>query len=182
MRQAIALAVSGTLWLAGCAVTDEKYPAGWDPLPPPMSASCARYAGSYADRGEPNASGSQPSLTYALFGHHSGWQKAERVDFALPREGALEITVWEAQKPLLSRTLTTKADEFTCKDGRMVVRSRRWVAAELVSGRENITIEFSDDGPRLVAHVLESTYGAIFAVVPIAGTAGRWHRFARLSP
>lgn len=182
MRQAIALAVLGTVWLAGCAITDEKYPLAWDPLPRPASADCARFAGSYADRGEASAPGSHPSLTYALFGHHSGWQQAQRVDFALPQPGVLEITAWASDKPLLTRSFTTKADEFACKDGRVLVRSRRWVAAELVAGRENVTIEFSDAGRQLVAHVMESTYGAIFAVVPIAGTASRWHRFARVSP
>jgi hypothetical protein len=62
-----------------------------------------------------------------------------------------------------------------------VVRSRRWVAADVVAGREDVTIEFSQADASLVAHVRESTYGAIFAVVPIAGTASHWYRFARLS-
>ena len=182
MRQAFAAAVFAALVLTGCAVTDEKYPLTWDPLPPSMSADCARFAGSYADRGEMTSFGSRPSLSYGLFGHHSGWQKARRVDFALPQEGLLEITAWDAEKPLFKRTLTAKAREFACKDGRLVVRSKRWVAADLVAGREDVTIELSDAGSHLVAHVLEKTYGAIFAVVPIAGTAVHWYRFARLKP
>lgn len=182
MRQAFALAVFGVLSLAGCAVTDEQYPARWDPPPPPMSADCARFAGSYADRGETTSSGSQPSLTYGLFGHHSGWQKARRVDFVLPQDGVLEIAAWDDEKPLFKRTLTSKAGDFACKNGRLVVRSKRWVAADLIAGREDVSIEFSDAGSQLVAHVQETTYGAIFAVVPIAGTAARWYRFARLKP
>ena len=181
MRQALALAVSGVLSLAGCAVTDEKYPANWDPPPLPRSADCARFAGSYADRGEMTASPSQPSLTYGLFGHHAPWRSARRVDFALPQPGVLEITAWDAEKPLLKRTLTSAAGEVACKDGRLVVRSKRWVAADIVAGREEVTLEFSDAGAQLVAHVLESTYGAIFAVVPIAGTSAHWYRFARLA-
>ena len=180
MRQTFALAVFAALSLGGCAVTEEQYPLSWDPLPPPMSANCARFAGSYADRGETTASSSQPSLTYGLFGHHSGWQKTQRVDFALPQAGVLEITAWDAEKPLFKRTLTSKTGEFACKDGRLVVRSKRWVAADLVAGREDVTIEFSDTGSQLIAHVLETTYGAIFAVVPIAGTAVHWYRFTRL--
>jgi hypothetical protein len=182
MRQPFALAVAAVVWLAGCAVTDDRYPAGWDPLPPAASADCARFAGSYADRGEMTASASEPSLTYGLFGHHSGWQKAQRVDFAFPQPRVLEITAWEADKPLLKRTLSEKAGELACKDGRLVVRSKRWVAGELVAGREDVTIEFSDAGRQLVARVRERTYGAIFAVVPIAGTAVHWYRFARLNP
>lgn len=182
MRQALALAVSGAVWLAGCAVTDEKYPAGWDPLPQPASADCGAFAGSYADRGEMTASGSEPSLTYGLFGYHSAWQKARRVDFALPQDGVLEITAWDAEQPLFKRMLSAQAGEFACNNGRLLVRSKRWVAADIVAGREDVTIELSDAGSRLVAYVKESTYGAIFAVVPIAGTAAHWYRFARLKP
>jgi len=182
MRRAIALAVSGTLWLAGCAVTDEIYPPEWSPLPPPRSADCARFAGSYADRGEMRNPASQPSLTYGLFGPRSPWQSARRVDFAFPQPGALEITAWDAGGLLLKRTLASQAGEFACRDGRLVVRSKRWVAADVVAGHEDVTLEFSEAGAQLVAHVKESTYGAIFAVVPIAGTAARWYRFARLAP
>ncbi|HEX6265855.1 MAG TPA: hypothetical protein VFZ81_03045 [Burkholderiales bacterium] len=178
MRPGIFLAMC----LAGCAVTEQDYPAAWDPLPQPAASSCARFAGSYADRGETAGARAEPSLTYGLFGHHSAWKEARRVDLALPAEGVLEITAWDDEKPLFKRTLTSKAREFRCKDGELVVRSKRWVAADVVAGREDVTIAFSLAGPRLVAHVKESTYGAIFAVVPIAGTASHWYRFARVGP
>jgi hypothetical protein len=129
-----------------------------------------------------SASASQPSLTYGLFGHHAPWESARRVDFALPQPGVLEITVSDAEKPLLRRTLTSAAGELACKDGRLIVRNKRWVAADIVAGREEVTLEFSEAGGQLVAHVLETTYGAIFAVVPIAGSAAHWYRFARLAP
>jgi hypothetical protein len=45
-----------------------------------------------------------------------------------------------------------------------------------------VTIEFTRLDGTLVAHVKESTYGTIFAVVPIAGTAAHWYRFARMNP
>ncbi len=179
---ALAVAVVAAGALAGCAVMDQQYPASWEPLPPTMSANCASFAGSYADRGEMTSSGSEPSLTYGLFGHHGGWQNARRVDFAFPHPDVLEITAWDAEKPLFTRQLSTNAGDFACKQGRLVVRSKRWVAADLVAGREDVTIDFALAGPRLVAHVQETTYGAIFAVVPIAGTAARWYRFARLTP
>jgi hypothetical protein len=182
MRHPIGWVACATLWLAGCAVTDEKYPAAWDPLPPSMSADCAHFAGSYADRGELRDAQTPPSLTYGLFGHHAPWQSARRVDFAFAQPGTLEITAWGEHKPLLKRTLVSKADEFACKDGRLIVHQKRWVAADLVAGREEVTLEFSDAGTQLVAHVKESTYGAIFAVVPIAGTAAHWYRFRRLAP
>jgi len=167
--------------LAGCAVTEQDYPAAWDPLQHSAAASCARFAGSYADRGETAGARAEPSLTYGLFGHHSAWKDTRRVDLALPEEGVLEITAWDDQKPLFKRTLTSKAGEFRCKDGELIVRSKRWVAADVVAGREDVTIAFSQAEPKLVAHVKESTYGAIFAVVPIAGTASHWYRFARVS-
>ena len=178
MRLSLLLAIC----LAGCAVTEQEYPAAWDPLPSSGASDCARVAGSYADRGETTGARAEPSLTYGLFGHHSAWKEAQRVDLALPEEGVLEITAWADGKPLFTRTLTAKAGEFQCKDGKLVVRSKRWVAADVVAGREDVTIEFSLADSKLVAHVKESTYGAIFAVVPIAGTASHWYRFARLSP
>jgi hypothetical protein len=178
MRPGLFLAIC----LAGCAVTEQEYPHTWAPLPASGTSDCARFAGSYADRGETTGTGAEPSLTYGLFGHHSAWKEARRVDLALPVEGVLQVTAWGDGKPLFSRTLTTGAGEFQCKDGALVVRSRRWVAADVVAGREDVTIEFSQAGSKLVAHVKESTYGAIFAVVPIAGTASHWYRFARVSP
>jgi hypothetical protein len=168
--------------VAGCAVTEQDYPLTWDPLLPPASIDCARFAGSYADRGEAAGRSAEPSLTQGLFGQHSGWKNAQRVDLALPQAGVLEITVWDAQKPLFKRTLIAQAGEFQCKGGQLVVHAKRWVASDLVSGRQSVTIEFNRADGKLVAHVQETTYGTIFAVVPIAGTAAHWYRFARLTP
>ena len=167
---------------AGCAVIDQDYPLAWDPLQQPATADCARFAGSYADRGEAAAAGSEPSLSYGLFGQHSDWKDVRRVELELPEDGVLEITAWDAQKPLFKRRLTTGAGEFECKHGQLVVKSKRWVASDLVSGRESVTIALSRANDKLVAHVKETTYGTIFAVVPIAGTAGHWYRFARIAP
>jgi hypothetical protein len=166
--------------LAGCTVTDQPYPAAWDPLPPPAPGDCARFAGSYADRGETAGTRAQPSLTQGLFGPHSAWKEADRVDFSLPREGVLDVTAWDDGQPLIRRSFTAEAGEFSCNRGQLVVRSRRWVAEDIIAGRQRITIEFSDAAPQLVAHVKESTYGTIFAVVPIAGSAAHWYRFPRL--
>lgn len=176
------LRLIGVVCLAGCAVMEQDYPAAWDPLPLANAKSCDRFAGSYADRGETAGERTQPSLTYGLFGHHSEWKDADRVTLALPQDGVLEITVWDGDKPLLKRTLSAQAGEFKCKDGTLVVRSKRWVAADVVAGREDVTIELTRANGKLVAHVRESTYGTIFAVVPIVGTAGHWYRFARLGP
>ena len=166
--------------LAGCAVVEQDYPLAWDPLPQPAAASCARFAGSYADRGEAAEDRAEPSLTYGLFGHHSAWKETRRVDLMFPAEGVLHITAWDEEKPLFTRTLTAREGEFSCKDGVLVVRSKRWVAADIVAGREDVTIEFRLSNGKLVAHVKEKTYGAMFAVVPIAGTATHWYRFARV--
>jgi hypothetical protein len=166
--------------LTGCAVTEQQYPQAWEPLPVPKTEDCARFAGSYADRGEAAGGQAEPSLTYGLFGHHSAWKEARRVAFAFPAEGVLHITAWDDKQPLFTRTLSARAGEFQCKEGQLVVRSRRWVAADVVAGREDVTLEFSQTRAGLVAYVSEKTYGAIFAVVPIAGTASHWYRFARL--
>lgn len=168
--------------LAGCAVTEQDYPLAWDPLPHRAPESCARFTGSYADKGEAAGTRAEPSLTYGLFGHHSAWKETHRVDFTVMGDGMLEVTAWGDARPLFTRTLTAKAGEFRCKDGVLLVRSKRWVATDVVSGREDVTIEFRLADAKLVAHVSEKTYGALFAVVPIAGTASHWYRFARVHP
>lgn len=166
--------------LAGCAVTEQDYPLTWDPLPQPAAESCTPFTGSYADRGEAVGDRAEPSLTYGLFGHHSAWKDAQRVDLAFPAEGVLHVTAWDEEKPLFTRTLTAREGEFSCKEGVLVVRSKRWVAGDVVAGREDVTIELRLSRSKLVAHVKEKTYGAMFAVVPIAGSASHWYRFARV--
>ena len=74
-----------------------------------------------------------------------------------------------------------EAAEFLCKSGRIVVRGKRWIATDLVMGRQGVVIEMSDAPKYLVVKVNEETYGTLFVVVPIAGTAQHWYRFARLS-
>ena len=168
--------------LAACAVTDEQYPLAWEPLLPPTARDCERFAGMYADRGEAPQSRVQPSLTYGLFGHHSAWQNAHRVDFAFPDADTLQVTVRDTDKPLFTRSLSARKGEFACRDGRLDVRSRRWVAGDVMAGREDVAIEFHDAPSQLVARVRERAYGTIFAVVPIAGTATHWYRFPRIVP
>ena len=148
----------------------------------PAPSSCARFAGSYADRGEATGTRAEPSLTYGLFGHHSAWKEARRVELTLPAEGVLHVTTWAGEQPLFTRILKAGDGDFECKNGELVVRSRRWVAGDIVAGREDVTIAFRLADAKLIAHIRESTYGAIFAVVPIAGTASHWYRFARLNP
>lgn len=174
------LRVLMAMCLAGCTVADHQYPAAWDPLPPAAPGDCARFAGSYADRGESSGTQAEPSLTRGLFGTHSAWKQVKRVDFSLPEEGVLAVTAWDDGQPLIEHSFTAEAGEFSCERGRLVLRSNRWVAEDIIAGRQRITIEFSDAAPQLIAHVKESTYGTIFAVVPIAGTAARWYRFPRL--
>ena len=177
-----ALAALLLAFVTACAVTDEQYPATWEPLALPAAADCGRFAGSYADRGEAPESRVQPSLSYGLFGHHSAWQNAHRVDFAFPEAGVLQITVRDTDKALFTRTLSAAKGELACPEGRLVVRSRRWVAGDVMAGREDVTIEFHDAPSQLVARVRERAYGTIFAVVPIAGTAVHWYRFPRIAP
>jgi hypothetical protein len=166
--------------LAGCAVGDLKYPASWEPLVPAASKDCRNFEGAYADRGEQPGHPSRPSLTRNLFGQHSGWESATRVEFSLPAAEQLEVTVWADSNRLLSRTLSAQGGDFSCEMGRLTLRDKRWVASELIAGREHATIELSDAVEFLVAHVNEVTYGLIFVVVPVAADATHWYRFPRL--
>jgi hypothetical protein len=168
-------------FLTGCAVGELKYPASWEPLPPAASKDCRHFEGAYADRGERPGHPDKPSLTRNLFGHRSGWEKAARVQFSLAAEGELEVTVWGDSDELLIRTLSAQAGDFSCEMGRLTVRDKRWVASELIAGREHATIELNVARDYLVAQVNEVTYGAIFVVVPIAADAMHWYRFPRLN-
>jgi hypothetical protein len=170
------------LLLGGCTVADEPYPALWDPLPPPFSSSCQHFDGTYADRGESPRDSTGPSLTRELFGPDSPWEKAVSIELDLSSDEALDIRVAVPGAKPFSRRLSAKAGEFDCKGGKLTVRSRRWVASDLMSGRESVTIEMHRAERHLVTRVNESTTGVMFMVVPLSGESSKWYRFARLKP
>lgn len=173
------LRVSAALLLGGCTVVEYRYPASWDALPP-APQGCAQLAGTYSDRGEAGAEASEtPSLAYQLFGPNSPWEKAASVKLELPNAESLVVTVSDSSGPIVSRLLKVSADEFACKAGRLVVRGKRWIATDLVTGRQGFVVELAAASRYLVAKVNEETYGTLFVVVPIAGTAQHWYRFAR---
>ncbi|MDQ5847682.1 MAG: hypothetical protein M3544_01790, partial [Pseudomonadota bacterium] len=116
-----------------------------------------------------------------LFGPHSGWESARRFQFAWPTPDSLDVTVWDNKDVLLARTFSAGDSSLECDSGRLIVRSQRWVREVLVAGHENVTVEFSDAGDRLVAYVNEVTYGLIFIFVPIAADASHWYRFQRVT-
>lgn len=168
--------------LAGCSVADDPYPARWDPLPPATSSNCSQFSGRYADRGESPAHSTRPSLTRELFGKDSPWEKAVSIELDLPSDEALEIRVSAPGAKPFARRLSAKAGEFECERGRLIVHSKRWVASDLMSGRESVTIEMHQAEGYLVTRVNESTMGLMFMVVPLTAESARWYRFARLKP
>lgn len=170
------------VFLAGCTVVDEPYPARWDPLLPPISHDCREFQGTYADRGESPGHATKPSLTRELFGKNSPWEKALAVELQLPSDETLDIHVSAPGANAFSRRLTTRAGDFACDRGKLIVRSRRWVASDLMSGRESVLIEMHRAEPYLVARVNENTTGVMFMVVPLSGESAKWYRFARLKP
>ena len=182
MRRATLLALPAALLLGACSVAEYQYPSAWDPLPA-APAGCGHLAGTYADRGEAGGQpGEAPSLALQLFGPNSPWEKAVSVTLALPSADALEVTVSDRSGPIVTRLLKANADEFACKAGRLVVRGKRWIATDLVMGRQGFVVELAAAPKYLVAKVNEETYGTLFVVVPIAGTAQHWYRFPRIAP
>ena len=168
--------------LGACTVADEPYPPRWDPLPPPLAADCHHFAGSYADRGEAPGSASPPSLTRELFGTRSPWEKASSVRVALETGGDVDITVSTSDGKPYARKFSSKTGEVTCDRGRMLLRSRRWVYSDVMSGRETVNLELHLASGYLVAQVNESLTGVMFMVVPLSGESMRWYRFPRLDP
>ena len=177
-----ALAAFLALCLAGCAIGDPRYPLQWDPLEPPRTLDCRRFEGAYADRGDAPEPRRNPSLTRELFGPHSAWENAVRVELHFPSEDRLEVSVWSTDGKLFERALSAAAGELKCESGRLVLRNVRWVAEVLIAGREDMTIELHDAGDEIVASVDERSFGFIFVVVPIAAEARHWYRFRRLQP
>jgi hypothetical protein len=166
--------------LAACTVADEPYPADWAPLPQAASSSCRHFSGSYADRGEAPGHANKPSLTRELFGQDSPWEKAVSVQFDVPRDDTLDVVVSAPGGPPFNRRLTTQGKDFSCERGRLVEHSRRWVASDLMSGRETVKIEIHHAEPHLAARVNESITGVMFMVVPLSGESSRWYRFSRI--
>ena len=167
--------------VAGCTVADNPYPLSWDPIPVPADSDCRQFSGTYADRGEAFDQTARPSLTRELFGAGSPWEKAGSVRFELA-EDSVEVTVsGEGLKPE-TRRFDIKSGDARCDRGRLELAARRWVASDLMSGRESVRIELSQADPFLVAHVRESITGVMFLVVPLSGESARWFRFPRLKP
>jgi hypothetical protein len=166
--------------LAGCAVGVPEYPPKWDPLLPPAAAHCKGFEGTYADRGETRDRLSARSLTREIFGDDREWKDARRVALELA-DDELRVTVYGEEGTLLRRDLRASADEFECDAGKLVIRDKRWVAEDLVMGRENVRLELHRSGRFLVARVQERTYALVFLVVPLAADATHWYRFPRLA-
>jgi hypothetical protein len=168
--------------LAGCSVADNPYPIAWDPIPAPAASDCRQFEGSYADRGEAYGQTARPSLTRELFGAHSPWEKVTTVQIHFASDDVVEVTVSaEGLKPE-TRRFSIQAGEARCDHGTLELLAKRWVASDLMSGRESVKIELHQADPFVVTHVQESITGVMFLVVPLSGESGRWLRFPRLKP
>ncbi|HVL37563.1 MAG TPA: hypothetical protein VM489_17980 [Burkholderiales bacterium] len=179
-----ALFAASVVGLAGCAVWDDPYPLQWGPLPEATSSSCRAIAGVFADRGERPGGEGEASLTRELFGKDSPWQRAQRVHFRFASDDVLEVTVLEAEakpKPF-THEFTAKAGDLRCEEDRLVLRHRRWVYSDIMSGRESVRVELHAAPAHLLANVRERVTGMMFMVVPLSGESARWYRFPRLQP
>jgi hypothetical protein len=171
-------AIAAALFVAGCA-TVNPYPAAWAPLPAPSSTDCKHLEGSYSDKAE-SSDRVKPSLTRELFGFNTDWEKATRVDFSLPRDDTLEVTVWSGTDKLLTRTLSTAEGELACDAGRLVLRNTRWVRADVIVAREKAKLTLHRAGDYLVTEVEDDLTGLFFVIVPIVGSVTNWYRFAKV--
>ena len=173
---------ASVLLLSGCSVVDSPYPPGWEPLAASAASDCLRFQGTYADRGEAPGQTARPSFTRELFGPDSPWEKATRIRFDFPAEDVVDVTVAAEGMTPVVRRFSAKAGELRCDRGRLELRTRRWVASDLMSGRETVKIDLLEAEPFLVTHIHESMTGVMFLVVPLSGESARWFRFPRLRP
>jgi len=173
-------AFAAALCLAGCAAVN-PYPAAWEPLRSSASADCKLFQGSYSDKAD-SKDRVKPSLTRELFGFNTDWENATRVDFSLPRDDALEVTVWSGADKMLTRTFSAAEGELACDAGRLILRNTRWVRADVMIAREKAKLTLHKAGDYLVTEVEDDLTGLFFVIVPIMGTTINWYRFTRLQP
>jgi len=166
------------LCLAGCAVAEYPYPLAWQPLVPMPDSDCREFQGRFADRGERDDDPGKPSLAREMFGEFSDWENAATVQFAMPKDRVLVVTVSSATGPLFTRTL--EGNDVGCRGGRLIVRDQRWIAGYVMSGRQHVELDLNRSGNDVVAQVEELAYGVMFVVFPVIGTARHWYRFQRL--
>ena len=168
------------LCLAGCAAVN-PYPAAWEPLYPSASVDCKLFQGGYSDKAE-SSDHIKPSLTRELFGFNTDWEKATRVDFSMPRDDTLEVTVWSGTDKMMTRTFSAAEGELACDAGRLVLRDTHWTRADVMIAREKAKLTLHRAGNYLVTQVEDDLTGLFFIIVPIMGTTTNWYRFARLQP
>src|SRR5205807_1127372 len=122
-------AFATALCLVGCAAVN-PYPVAWEPLHPSASADCKPFQGGYSDKAD-SLDDVKPSLTRELFGYNTDWEKATRVDFSLPRDDMLEVTVWSGTDKTMTRTFSAAEGELACDAGRLIVRNTHWTRADV---------------------------------------------------
>ena len=171
-------ALAAALFVAGCAGVN-PYPVAWDPLPAPSSTDCKHFEGSYADKAE-SSDRVKPSLMRELLGFNTDWEKATRVDFSLPRDDTLEVTVWSGTDKLLTRTFSAAEGELACDAGRLILRTTHWTRADVMLAREKAKLTLHSAGDYLVAEVEDDLTGLFFVIVPIVGSVTNWYRFAKV--
>ncbi len=172
-------AIVAVLVVAGCAAVN-PYPAAWDPLPAPSSTDCKRFEGRYADKADSNDN-VKPSLTRELFGFNTDWEKATRVDFSLPRDDTLEVTVSSGTDKMMTRTFSAAEGELACDAGRLILRTTHWTRADVMLAREKAKLTLHRAGDYLVAEVEDDLTGLFFVIVPIVGSVTNWYRFAKVT-
>jgi hypothetical protein len=122
----------------------------------------------------------QLSLTEDLFGFGTVRFAPTKVVFSLSDASTLEVTVLGAKGEVFRRTLSTKAHDFLCEDGRAIVKYQFWGDADVAFFRAWTVVELTASDDYLVTKVKETDAGALMLMVPVAATSTRWHRFKRL--
>jgi hypothetical protein len=171
-------AIAAVLLVAACAGVN-PYPAAWGPLPAPSSTDCKHFEGRYADKAD-SSDQIKPSLTRELLGFNTDWEKATRVDFSLPRDDTLEVTVWSGTDNLLTRSFSAAEGELACDAGRLILRNTRWIRADVLLAREKAKLTLHKAGDYLVTEVDDDLTGLFFVIVPIVGSVTNWYRFAKM--
>ena len=174
MRARFACVLALTALVGSCSWTRD-YPEGWALLPEHVPRDCARFAGSYANRGEGSRLG-QALLVRYLFDASPRYADATHVTFMQAAPQAWEMTAWKDGSRLVSRAFAG-GKEARCEEGALVIEGPWELAgARGGIGRVDLTTSFHLADGYLVARVEERMRG-LAAIVPVGFTLRHWYRF-----
>lgn len=176
-------AVPLAVLVTACVSGHPPYPQGWPRLGASPRGSFAHMAGSYDDRGERGQMSHIGPAFLSVLPHPwtAGLHQADTVSLAFPDASRLDIGV-HAGTESAGVTLSRKAGHFTCKGGRLTLKT----PIDWQGGLTYVGPYVGGDSVELTLEVVNGYLyatlekgGAMWLPVPMRSTWSSWYRFRR---